>query len=118
MTRTFCQQGSATGWLVRICPCADVSSSSRRRVAAYNPHAVVTVCGSCGAHSVGTTRVGARYAKNWHPSFCRAGCAISNGGFGSAPLWDSAFSQIFLLWFVSALGRLCCVCSEHSAKRL
>src|SRR5260370_30515819 len=104
MTRTFCHQGSATGWLVRICPCADVSSSSRRRVAADNPRAVVTVCGSCGADSVGTTHVGARYAKNWHPSFCRAGCAISYGGCRSARIGDSAVGRFLSLALLAVVG--------------
>jgi Ion channel len=100
MTRTFRAQ-PGDGWSgffhhrTESLRSADVRSSSCRGVASNYPHAVVTVCGSCGARNVGATGFGRRYARNWHPSFCRAGSAISNGGCRSARIGDSAVGTFY-----------------------
>jgi len=83
---------------------ADVYSSICRGVVPDHPHAVVTVCGSRGAHRLGTTGVGRRYPRNGRPSFHCVSCAIDDGGCRSTRIGDSAVGRLLSLALLAVVG--------------
>src|ERR1700751_396463 len=82
----------------------DVVLSSCCGAASNNPHAVVTVRGSCSARSVGKTGVARRYAQNGRLSLRCLGCAIDNGGRRSARIGNSALGRFPSLALLTVVG--------------